>query len=283
MPLLLDPVWDDENFTIQVGDIPARAELSGAEVGPGIIYYPIRFGLTHRVGGDIQSVTSPGPCSTELSFLWNTGPETQIFNPHASSSRFVRVALKPSSRLAAELPADFFGLASAALLQDNWDDQFKDSVREDLDAIADFIEPLRSGRDPDPQSRERAILAKQDLDLKLFWSAREYRRRGIFSLGYHVTALAAATPAGGSIKVTVHTKDAANTPVSPCIVWYVTRINHNRPGSYKSFSQFSTPTSEYLGVANYDMWAERGGVTGSRRVISVVSASATQSVDLLAP
>lgn len=181
------------------------------------------------------------------------------------------------------MPQDFAGPASVALLQDDWDEAFKASVRDDLGAIREFIEPLAAGMDPDPETRERALLAKQDLDLKLFWSAREYRRRGVFTREYRSALLAAATPASGSINVTVNTKDAANAAVPGCIFRFVTRINHANPGFYLSFSQFSTPTSEHLSVGNYDMWAEKGGISGPRRVISVVSASATQSVDLLAP
>src|SRR5207253_8387483 len=32
----------------------------------------------------------------------------------------------------------------------------------------------------------------------------------------------------------------------------VLTFNHRKPGSYQSFSNFSTPTSEHLGVGNYD-------------------------------
>ncbi|MFZ0758492.1 MAG: hypothetical protein WAM69_00970 [Candidatus Sulfotelmatobacter sp.] len=283
MPPHLESLWDDENFSVQSGVIPGQARFSGADLGPGIIYYPVHVNLTHRLAGTIQPIPSPHPSSGQRNFLWNTGTDTEIFNPHESSSRFVRVALKPSPQLAAELPQDFLGLASAALLQDDWAQPFKDSVRDDLDVIHAFIEPLNSGQTPGPESLERAILAKQDLDLKLLWSAREYGHRGLFTPGYRTTTLAAATPATGMINVIVYTKDRANTDVSGCVVWYVTRINHSKPGSYKSFSRFSTPTSEYLYVSNYEMWAEKGGINGTKRVVSIVSATATQSVDLLAP
>ena len=119
--------------------------------------------------------------------------------------------------------------------------------------------------------------------MKLLWSAREYIRRSLFTLGYRTTTLAAATPATGLINVIVNTKDRANTDVSGCQVRYVTRINHRKPGSYQSFSNFSTPTSEHLGVGNYDMWAEKAQKKGSKHVVSIISASTTQSVDLLAP
>jgi len=63
----------------------------------------------------------------------------------------------------------------------------------------------------------------------------------------------------------------------------VLTFNHRKPGSYQSFSNFSTPTSEHLGVGNYDMWAEKAQKKGSKHVVSIISASTTQSVDLLAP
>jgi hypothetical protein len=206
----LESLWDDENFIVRSGVIPGRASLSGADLEPCIVYYQVDARLTHRLGGAIEDVPSSGPRPGELNFLWNTGPDTEIFNPRDSSSRFVCVALKPSPQLAAELPQDFLGLASAALLQDEWAEPFKDSVRDDLDVINAFIEPLRSGHPPAPESRERAILAKQDLDLKLLWSAREYGRRGLFDRGYRTIALAAATPATGMINVIANTKDPRN-------------------------------------------------------------------------
>jgi hypothetical protein len=281
MPSSFEFLWDDENFTIQSGVIPGKGRLSGADLGSGIIYYPVQVNLTHPFRQPLEVIPSPSPA--ELSFLCNADPEIQIFNPAELDSPFIRVELKPSRGVEDEIPADFNGLVSAALLQEDWGEPFKDSVREDLDAIGALVEPLRSGGTPDPESRERAILAKQDLDLKLLWSAGEYRRLGLFARQYRIANLAASTPATGLINVTVNTKDTANTPVPGCTVWYVSRINHNRTGSYKSFSQFSTPSSEHMAVGNYEMWAERGGSQGSKHVVSVVSASAAQLVDLLAP
>lgn len=280
MPPSLESLWDDENFTIHAGTIPGRVTLSGADLAPGIIYYPIQVNLIHRIGG---TISSPQPCSTGLNFLWNTGSESQIFNPSEKGSPFIHVVLKSPPRLAAQLPTDFSGLVSAALLEDDWAEEFKHSVQDDIDAIRPFIEPLRSGETPDPESRDRAILAKEDLDLKLLWSAEEYRRRGALTQGNRLMSYAATAPAAGLINVTVNTKDTGNTAIPGCAVRYVSRINHNKPGSYKSFSQFSTPTSEQMAVGNYDMWAEKGTTQGPKRVISIVSVSSAQLVDLLAP
>jgi hypothetical protein len=283
MPQNLKPLWEDDNFSIETGIISGRTTLSGADIGPGLIYYPVSTNLTHRLAGTIQTIKLKKRSVPGLNLLWNTGPESEIFNPDESSSPFVRVALKPSSQVQAELPQGAMGLASAALVQEDWDERFKKSVLEDLDVIHAFVEPLHSGQNPGIEIQERAILAKQDLDVKLLWSAREYKRFGNFNLGYRSTVLAAVTLATGMINVTVNTMDSTNTAVSGCVVWYVTRINHTKPASYKSFSKFSTPTSEHLAVGNYDMWTEKGGMTCARRIVSIVSTSTAQSVDLLAP
>jgi hypothetical protein len=285
MPQNLESLWDDDNFSVETGIIPGRATLSGGEIGTGLIYYPINTNLTHRLAGTVQTIQIPQSPVPGLKLLWNTGPESEIFNPHESSSSFVRVALKPSPQVAAELPQNLLGFASAALVHADWDERFKKSVLEDLDVIHAFIEPIRSGQTPSAEIQERATLAKQDLDVKLLWSAGEYRRFGIFNLGYRSSVLAAASPGTGVINVTVNTKDPTNTAlaVSGCWVWYVTRINHNKPGSYKSFSTLSTPTSEGLVAGNYDMWTGKGGRSSTKRVVSIVSASAAQFVDLLAP
>ncbi len=260
MSQTLESLWDDENFVVQSGVIPGEAQriarLSGADLGAGVIYSPANIDLTDNLG------------LTEF------------------SSPFIRVALKPSAQLKSELPDDFFGLVTAALLQDEWAKPFKDSVRDDLDAIREFIEPLRFRHTPGPETIERAALAKQDLDLKLLWSTREYARLNVFTLGYSTRTLAAATPSTGLIGVSVNTLDTSTPrkPVPGCEVWYVARIKSGKKAWYKSYSSYSTPTHpESLAVGNYEMWAEKGGNSGPIRRVTVVSVSTTQSVDITAP
>ncbi len=285
MSLSRQTLWDDQHFTVQVGAIVGPHSVPATDLGAGLIYYPGDVNLTHHLGGTNLMAAPLSP--TGLHMLWSTGTAFETVTISEASCSFIRVELKPPPRLVAELPDDFLGLASAALLQDDWAEPFKSSVREDLDTIRAFIEPLSVGDALASGSLERAVLAKQDLDLKLLWSAREYRNRGVFGQDAQVfaysTRLAAVTPANGMINVTVNTKDAANTAVSGCVVWYVTRINHANPGFYKSFSRFSTPTSESLAVGNYEMWTEKGGTTGPRRPISISSAATKQFVDLWAP
>src|SRR2546430_426580 len=98
-------LWDDDDFTVQIGVIPGQTRLFGTDLGPGIIYCPVYATLTDRLRTRIQ--IAPRPSATGLSCFWNTGAETEIFNPHDSSVQFIRVALKPSSQLAAEFPQDF--------------------------------------------------------------------------------------------------------------------------------------------------------------------------------
>lgn len=45
-----ESLWDDSNFSVQLGVLLAKATLSGDEIGQGIIYYPIGANLIHRSG-----------------------------------------------------------------------------------------------------------------------------------------------------------------------------------------------------------------------------------------
>jgi hypothetical protein len=282
MPVNFERLWDDNNFVVQAGILPGRPSFSGDELGPGIIYYPSDVDLGYRHAGITEPDALPRISSTGMDFLWNAGSGTEILNPRETSGRIVRVSLKPSPQLEKVLPERFFGLASAALLQDDWDALFKDSVRDDLEMIGAFVERLGFGRSETPGSFEDALLAKQDLDLKLLWSAGQYRLQGLFNRGPPLIGLAAATTATGLIDVTANTMDAAKTPVPACEVKYVKEIKKNDPAFYKSFSRFSTPTSQSLPVGNYEMWAEKSGQVATRRKIAV-SGPSPQLVDLFAP
>lgn len=276
-------LWDDENFTIETGIIPGRPRLSGAELGSGIIYYPGEANVYHRLAETIARVPTRRPSVAGLNVLWNAGSATEILNPDERPSEFVRVALKPSAPVAAELPEQFLGVAYATLLQADWVQPLKESVRDDLDVIGAFVEPLRHGQRAAAESFvERAVLAKEDLDLKLFWCAGQYRRHGVFTLGNPATMLAVAATTG-MINVSANTVDTATNPVHGCGVWYVAYLNKDNNALYNSFGQLSTPTSESLTVGNYHMWAEKDGKTGQKRKVSISTASGTQSVDLYAP
>jgi len=279
----LQSLWDDDYFIIETGVIPGRPRLSGADLGPGIIYYPADANLRHRLAGSIAPIPARRPSLAGLNVLWNAGSATEILNPEERPSDFVRVALKLSAPLAAEIPEQFVGVAYASLLQADWVQPFKESVRADLDIIGAFIDPLRHGQRGAALSLiDRAVLAKEDLDLKLMWSAGQYRRHGVFTLGNPATMLAVAASTG-IITVTVNTVDTAQNAVNGCEVKYVTYINKDNNAFYYSFARFSTPTSESLPVGNFNMWAEKGGNTGIKKKVSINSTSSTQSVDLYAP
>jgi hypothetical protein len=274
---------DYSNFTVQTGVIPARKEVSGPDLGTGILYYPVSARLSYRAFGRNEPYGSPRRLS-DARAIWNTGSHIEIINPEESGVPYVFVGLKPSPALRAEIPEEFLGIVSAALLQDDWAQAFKDDVREDLEVIGAFVRTLGNGAEPSREAAEVADLAKEDLDLKLLWSAREYQRQGVFTSTNLAVALASKTPASGLINVTANTKDkTTNAAVSGCAVWYVKRIKHNNPAAYQRFSSFSTPTSESLAVGNYDLWTEKGGLQGPKNPISINSASSSQSIDLLAP
>ena len=109
MPTHLESLWDDGNFTVQTGVTPSRHRLSGTDFGPGIIYYDVSAKLGHHLGGIAQPIASRRQSLPALSFFVNAGPESEIFNPDDRPFDFVRIALKPSAQLAAELPPAFLG------------------------------------------------------------------------------------------------------------------------------------------------------------------------------
>ena len=283
MNLNLQSLWDDDNFKIQAGVIPAEARVSGAGLGPGVIFYPHGANLARQVAGETETASLPRSSTAGFSYFWSMGPDAEVINLEASSYPIIHVELKPSPQWAAELLNDSLGVLSAGLLEYDWAGPFKDSVHDDLDAIGAFVEPLGVGKRPDQKSRSRALLAKQDLDLKLLWTVGELHRLGVTILGSRTTTKTGAASGRGMINVTVNTVDSAAKPVGGCEVRYVPVINSSNSGYYRSFSQFSTPTSESLSVGNYEMWAEKLGQKGATRSIGIVSSSNAQTVDLFAP
>ena len=276
-------LFDDDNFTIQSGVIPARARISGAGLGSRFAWcYSPSLKFAHRVLGATAEFPMRLKSSSELTCFWDTH-EIEIFNPEYASSEFISIGLKPSPQLTAEFPHQVLGPSYGVLLLDDWPEPFKRSVQEDLDVIQGFVEPFRYGTTPGFESRTLARLAKEDLDLKLLWSSRKYGPPGQSTLAHYANILAAAPASANCINVTVNTKDQSNNPVSGCQVSYVKSIKHGKSQFYKSFSCFSTPTSECMYAGNYDMWAEKAGASGPHRGVNVASATPNQFVDLRAP
>lgn len=285
----LKSVWNDENFAVQKGVIKARTTLSGAELGPGIIYYPISANLTHRIAGSLdieESVVIPGG---DLSCLWNPGGETEIVNRSAHPKDIFRVAIKYDAALMEELPEEDIGLATTILLHGGMAEAFKSSVKADLEAIRLLVQ---SGRSPTPSQEDivRASIAKQDLELKLWWFSKEMRRLKTTLSAFWIPSLGkttAAAPPMGLIDVTANTRDANSVmDVNGCVVW----SNYSGYGSNTanaiSFPKLSTPTTQALPVSIVNMWAEKGGKTGKQRQISIGRGGTSpnsQSVDLVAP
>src|SRR6202790_5756178 len=142
----LRPIWDDDHFTVETGVIPSRLRFSGADLGPGIIYYPVDANLRTSFAEKMGPAPAPRRSLSEPNVFWNAGFETEILNPEEKSYEFVRVGLKPPAPAMSEIPDDFVGIAYASLLQADWDQPFKESVRDDLDIIATFVEPLLRGQ-----------------------------------------------------------------------------------------------------------------------------------------
>ena len=280
---MANPLWDDADFTIETGHFPGRTTLSAAEIGPGIIYYSGETNIQHRLAGQFAPFAGPRESTAKLNVLWNPGSATEIINPNMRPSEFVRVALKAPAAVAERLPEQSLGVAYAGLLEADWAQPFKKSVQDDLDIIGSFVDPLRRGqRDAALALVKRAVLAKEDLDLKLAWSAAEFGHRGVLNSASYMSFLAAAA-ATGVTKVTVNTVDAAKNSVNGCRVNYVTFINVGYPAYYYQFPRLSTPTDESLAIGRYEMWAEKNGLTGPKAQVRVTSTSSSLSVDLIAP
>jgi hypothetical protein len=300
----LEPFWNDENFAVQRGVIGGSTTLSGADLGRGIIYHPVDAHLTYRLPGDIETVIS-SPVGN-LACLYNPGTDAEIINRSVSPTNVFWVTLKYPEQLVHELPEDYIGRATSILLQGDWSDNFKASVQMDLEAIHRLV-PTGFASEPSSDDILLASMAKEDLELKLSWFSSWLRyQEPLLNLGdqpgehanftQHVTPLinfgfrrftgptTAASPPG-KITVTVTTKDQAGQEVGGCIVWANYRGYQNNTANALAFSNPSSPTTDDLTVAIYNMWAEKGGRQGPVVPIRIAGGASptAQSVGLLAP
>jgi hypothetical protein len=286
----LKSVWHDENFAVQKGVIKARTTISGADIGPGIIYYPISANLTHRIAGSLDIVESLVIPGGNLSCLWNAGGETEIVNLSAHPKDIFRVAIRYDAELMAELPEEDIGLATTIFLHGDMAEAFKSSLKVDLEAIRLLVP--ESGGSPKPSQEDivRASIAKQDLELKLWWFSKEMRRLRTSLSAFRAPGFGnalGALPPPGLIDVNVNTKDACTgMDVNGCVVWFNYSGYGSNTANAISFLKLSTPTTHKLSVSIVNMWAEKGGKTGKQRQISIGRGGTSpnsQSVDLVAP
>lgn len=277
----MQTLWDDEHFAVQSAAVARGVTIFGNDLQPGIVYYPGGVDVKYDLPEPFGAETAPLFSSGELDAVWSTD-QLEISNHRGAPQKILNVILKTPAESGQVFSPDVLGLASVALLKGEWDEKFRASVLEDLNAIGEFAQPLWKGQTPSGDVAARAALAKQDLDLKLQWSAGEYARRSIFSAGPSTPRAASST---GLITLTVNTRDPADPKkdVQGCTVWYVERINAANSVYYQSFSNYSSPTSESLAVGYYEIWAAKSGANGPRRTISVRSVSPTQSADVTAP
>jgi hypothetical protein len=92
----------------------------------------------------------------------------------------------------------------------------------------------------------------------------------------------AAPGFNGSLKVTVNTKDATGTrDVSGYEVWTNAWAAPDDMTFAERFSELSTPTTSFLVVGRYAMWAKKGNQVGTPAPIAI--GIPDQTVDLLTP
>jgi hypothetical protein len=285
-----DSLWDDENFTVQRGVIPAKATLSGEKIGRGIIYYPVGANLIHRspyLNLNIETLLPDG--ARKIMPIWNPGTADEIENYSSHPTDFFRVSLKFDPEMMNDLSQEEIGPATSLLLHGNWDERFKSTVQADLDAIHRIV-PLPGVSDnPSPEDLELASLAKEDLELKLGWLSDQARRLKVPMLSFQIPGFgkaSAPSPPNGLISVTVRTKDANGGPdVMNCTVW-ANFGGYNNTANAISFANVSSPTTDNLGVAIYNLWAEKGGQAGPWHRVKIGRSSSSpnsQTVDVFAP
>ncbi len=303
----LESFWSDENFAVQKGVIAGGTTLSAADLGRGIIYHPVDAHLTYRLPGHIETVISSRVGNAEC--LYNPGTDAEIINHSAGPADIFRVTLKHPKRLDEELPEDYIGGATSMLLQGDWSDDFKASLRLDLEAIHRLVSGGFAS-EPSPDDVLLASLAKEDLELKLSWLSSWLRHEANLTrfgnwLDYYMplteylaplmnfslknfnlgSLIGARASPPGKITVTVTTKNQSGQEVSGCIVWANYRGYQNNTANALAFSNPSSPTTDDLTVAIYNMWAEKGGHKGPVVPIRIAGGASptAQSVGLLAP
>lgn|ERR1700687_4817877 len=284
-----ESLWDDDNFTVQRGVIPAKATLLGDEIGQGIIYYPVGANLIHRSGSWKIETLLPG-AKPNMTPVWNPGATAEIVNYSSLPTDFFRVVLKYDLQLMNEVSEEDIGTATNLLLHGDWDDRFKSTLQADLDAIHRIVPLTGVSGEPSPEDLELAALAKEDLELKLGWLSDQARRLKMPMLSFQIPGFgkaSATSPPKGLMSVTVRTRDPNGGPdVMNCMVWANFGGYGNNTVNAISFGNVSSPTTDDLGVAIYNIWAEKGGQTGPWHRVRIGRNSSTpntQTVDVIAP
>ena len=258
----LEPWWEDENFAVRKGVIGPDIR---AVIGKGIIYHPIDAQLRHRLPSRIVTSAPVG----NLAFLYNPESHAEIVNAGTRAADFFQVTLKFPEHLTEELSEN--GMAD--LFRDDWPADFKASVRVDLEGIQRLVDTGFSPA-PSPDGILLATMAREDLELKLNWMSHWPGRQRNSPL-----AFGAPAPPPTKIEVTVTTKDSANNEVDGCTVWANLRGYLGNKAHAIAFSDPSSPTTDKLSVAIYNMWAEKDGATGPTKAVRIAGGASPTTQD----
>lgn len=300
----LQPLWQDSDFIVQKGILNGQTTLAGDELGEGIILVPERRTLIQRLSGAaIAEEPVLGVAGTPGQPLWNEGRFTEFVNP--SDQPLDVICVQMNTHTLDPSIADSMAMTTADFLHGEWSDEFKTSVRLDLDAIGQIGAALAAGASPSPQELQQARWAKEDIEFKLIWLANEppvHSPFGFlpdalassifdlvgtrFALPMNITLPSAKkSPSTGMISVKVNTQNSAGGRED---YWRV-YANPHALGSGKTaftttFSQLSSPTTESLAVGMYWMWADKTPSVNAAIAVTVGRSSVSpQKVDLIVP
>jgi hypothetical protein len=146
-------------------------------------------------------------------------------------------------------------------------DEFKDSIRDDLIAVAALGDKLGDGREPSETEQRRAKAGIRDMNIKSKY----------FSL---YKAGEAPSP---WIRVKVHTVKAGKE-ISKWTVWYVVDGWSGDKDHTISFDRESSPTEQKMLPGQYQMWVSRRDKRGPPKIVLVGDIpSLTKELELEVP
>lgn len=299
-----EPVWNGRNFSVTKGILGANDTLSSRILGSGsIVVVPGTGRVSHRISGSVIAsepvISQTGPNSR---ILWTQGDITEIVNNALKPVDLFRISMQYGPDLTSR--SDELTLAGIDFLHGDWDDQFKASVRVDLDTIGVLGERLAQGSAPMSDEVQRAEWAREDLETKLSWYASTRNKISApgptiqisdtttfsnfggfaFRLPGFPPAGAAPTTSKGTVNVTVNTKDSGGALSSSWRVWTDLYAHGPFQTTAIQFPLLSTPTTDWLSVGRFWMWAEKGGQRGTASAFRIGNGNQTkQAIDLTVP
>lgn len=296
----LSQVWDDKTFRVHKGKLRGLATLKGRALGNGLIYCVGQENIRHLIAGElVEDSLVLSSVEESLKCVWNPGAPSEFRNVGKKAADLLRVNLKFRSNALKALPKATLAAASSLMMNGEWSDQFKKSVEVDLQAIGNLVLALNRNVEPTDEQVLCAKAAQADLEFKLRWIVKSFRKLRqplhlLHTFAWYgdkepdtrlLVGNRAEPPYDGSVRVTVNTKDQDGTKdVAGCEVWWNFSGYGNTEKYAERFGQFSTPTSQILPVGEHNMWTKKTGIRGERSKVGVGLAGETeQTVDLLAP